>query len=217
MGNIRRNYKRNSQVKSIIMSHVQNNIKEYTIASLIFIIGVLLGVVFLNNLNEVQTVEISDYITSSINTLKNNGDINQFLMLKESISGNITFVIILWLMGSTVIGLLLVYLIVCFKGFCFGYTVSSIIYVLGTGKGVIFSIVTMFLRNIIAIPCTIALAVSGMKLYKSIMQDRRKENIKLEIVRHTLFCTFILILLVVSSFIETYITQNIFKYYINYI
>ena len=211
MGNIRRNYKRNSQVKSIIMSHVQNNIKEYTIASLIFIIGVLLGVVFLNNLNEVQTVEISDYITSSINTLKNNGDI------KESISGNITFVIILWLMGSTVIGLLLVYLIVCFKGFCFGYTVSSIIYVLGTGKGVIFSIVTMFLRNIIAIPCTIALAVSGMKLYKSIMQDRRKENIKLEIVRHTLFCTFILILLVVSSFIETYITQNIFKYYINYI
>ncbi len=217
MGNIRRNYKRNSQVKSIIMSHVENNIKEYTIASLIFIIGVLLGVVFLNNLNEVQTVEISDYITSSINTLKNNGDINQFLMLKESIAGNITFVIILWLMGSTVIGLLLVYFIVCFKGFCFGYTVSSIIYVLGTGKGVIFSIVTMLLRNIIAIPCTIALAVSGMKLYKSIMQDRRKENIKLEIVRHTLFCTFILILLVASSFIETYITQSIFKYYINYI
>ena len=120
-------------------------------------------------------------------------------------------------MGSTVIGLLLVYLIVCFKGFCFGYTVSSIIYVLGTGKGIIFSIVTMFLRNIIAIPCIIALAVSGMKLYKSIMQDRRKENIKLEIVRHTLFCTFILILLVSSSFIETYITQSIFKYCINYI
>ena len=58
-------------------------------------------------------------------------------MLKESIGNNIMLVFLLWLMGSTVIGLLLVYLIVCFKGFCFGYTVSSIIYVLGTGKYII--------------------------------------------------------------------------------
>ena len=137
-------------------------------------------------------------------------------MLKESIGNNIMLVFLLWLMGSTVIGLLLVYLIVCFKGFCFGYTVSSIIYVLGTGKGILFFIITMFLKNIIAIPCTVALAVSGMKLYKSIMQDRRKENIKLEVVRHTVFSIFILILLIASSFIEVYVSQNLLKYSINW-
>lgn len=216
MRNIRRNYRKNSRLKNILYTHIQNNLKEYTIASLIFIIGVLLGIVFLNNLNAVQTTEINTYITNSITTLKNN-DINELLMLKDSITSNITFVLILWLMGSTIIGLLLVHFIVCFKGFCFGYTVSTIIYVLGINKGIIFSIASMLLKNIIAIPCTIALAVSGMKVYKSIMQDRRKENVKLEIIRHSLFCAFILILLLISSIIEIYITQGLMKYCINYI
>jgi len=200
----------------IIASHVQNNIREYTIGSIIFLIGILLGIVFLNNLNEVQSFEINTYITDSISSIKTAEGINEIAMLKESISNNIILVILLWLMGSTVIGLLLVYLIICFKGFCFGYTLSSIIYVLGTGKGILFLIVTMFLKNIIAIPCTIALAVSGMKLYKSIMQDRRKENIKLEVIRHTVFSIFMAILLIASSFIEVYVSQNLLKYSINW-
>lgn len=200
----------------IIASHVQNNLREYTIGSIIFFIGILLGIVFLNNLNEVQTFEIITYITDSISNIKATEGINEIVMLKESISNNIVLVILLWLMGSTVIGLLLVYLIICFKGFCFGYTLSSIIYVLGTGKGILFLIVTMFLKNMIAIPCTIALAVSGMKLYKSIMQDRRRENIKLEVIRHTIFSIFMAILLTASSFIEVYVSQNLLKYSINW-
>jgi len=215
MKNIRRNYRKKSVLKNILYTHLQKNLKEYTIASLIFVIGILLGIFFLNNLNDVQTNEISSYIKNSITTLKNNNNINELLMLKDLIISNTTFVLLLWLMGSTVIGLLLVYLIVCFKGFCFGYTVSAIIFVLGTGEGIIFSISSMLLKDIITIPCTIALAVSGMKVYKSIMQDKRKENIKSEIVRHSLFCVFILILLIVSSILETYIAPFLIKYCIN--
>lgn len=218
MRNIGRRYNRrnNRKYKNIIINHIQNNLKEYIISSIIFFIGILLGIVFVNNLNDVQTSEIQTYITNSINTLKEN-NVKEISVLKESLSSNIFLAVSLWLMGSTIIGLLVVYLIVCFKGFCFGYTLSSIIYVLGTNKGILFFISTMFLKNIIVIPCTIALAVSGMNVYKSVMQDRRKENIKLEIIRHTFFSIFILILLVLSSFIEAYISQNILNYCIKYI
>ena len=86
----------------------------------------------------------------------------------------------------------------------------------GTNKGILFFMCSMFLKNVITIPATIALAVSGMKLYKSIMQDRRKENIKLEIIRHTLFAIFILILFILASLIEVFISTNILKYFIKY-
>lgn len=215
MRNINRRY--GKRYKNIIISHVQHNLKEYIIIGIIFIIGILLGIVFVNNLNEVQTEEIDLYITSSITALKENKDINELQTLQDSIKNNIIVATLLWLMGSTVIGLLLVYLIVCFKGFCFGYTISALIYVLGTGKGIIFFMCTMFLKNIIAIPCTIALAVSGMRLYKSIMQDRRKENIKLEVLRHTIFSAFILLLLITSSFIEVYTSQALLNYCIKYL
>lgn len=48
-----------------------------------------------------------------------------------------------------------------------------------------------------------------MKLYKSIVKDKRKENIKLEITRHTIFCLFVLFILELSSFIEVYVSTNL--------
>ena len=72
-----------------------------------------------------------------------------------------------------------------------------------------FCATSVLLQNILFIPCILALAVSGMKLYKSIVKDKRKENIKLEITRHTVFCSLILILLEISAFIEVYISTNL--------
>lgn len=202
---------------SIIKTHIENNLREYAIASTIFIIGILFGVIFINNLNDTQNNEIGNYISTSIENLKESQDINQLLFIKETIKENLTFVTLLWLMGSTVIGLLLVYIIVAFKGFCLSYTISAIFHVLNNGKTIAMLVSTMLLKNIIVIPCTIALAVSGMKVYKSIMQDRRKENIKLEILRHTCFSIFILIVLILSSLIEVYLSQLILKCCVKYI
>lgn len=202
---------------SIIKTHIENNLREYAIASTIFIIGILFGVIFINNLNDTQNNEIGNYISTSIENLKESQDINQLLFIKETIKENLTFVSLLWLMGSTVIGLLLVYIIVAFKGFCLSYTISAIFHVLNNGKTIAMLVSTMLLKNIIVIPCTIALAVSGMKVYKSIMQDRRKENIKLEILRHTGFSIFILVVLILSSLIEVYLSQLILKCCVKYI
>lgn len=207
MHTINKRYKSRSQ--NIIISHFQVNLREYTICSIIFLIGILFGIVFVNNLDNEQMSEITEYITNSIISIKQN--FNKYDVLKASIKSHIIIVSLLWLMGSTVIGLLLVYFIVCFKGFCFGYTVSSIIGVLGTSKGILFTLSTMFFKNIIMIPCTIALAVSGMKLNKSIIHNGKNGNLKLEIIRHTSFSIFILLLLITTSCIEVHISQNILK------
>ncbi len=85
------------------------------------------------------------------------------------------------------------------------------------GKGILFLISTIFLQNILFIPCILMLAVSGMKIHNSIMEDRRRENIKIEILRHTFFSLFVLILLIISSLIETYISKNLLLFLIKYI
>ena len=50
-----------------------------------------------------------------------------------------------------------------------------------------------------------------MKLYGSIMKDRRKETIKLEVTRHTIFSCFLLIALELSVLIEVYISSNLLE------
>lgn len=129
-----RGKRKESRFKEVIFSHIENNIKEYLIVTIIFLIGIVIGVIFINNISENQSSEITGYITSFTQELKDNKNINSLLLLKDSIKKNVVLAIFLWFMGSTVIGISVVYLIICFRGFCLGYTISSIILSLGIRK-----------------------------------------------------------------------------------
>lgn len=212
-----RTNKRESRFKNIIYMHIRNNIKEYAIVSILFIIGIIIGVFFINNISDAQQLEIHEYITSFINAIKDNQEINDLAMLKDSLLKNLGTVFLLWFMGSTVIGISVVYLIVCFRGFVLGYSIASFLYILGIGKGLLFIITSLLLQSILVIPSILALAVSGMKLHNSIMKDRRKENIKIEIFRHTFFSLFILFILALGSLTEVYISKNLLMHCILYL
>ncbi len=136
--------KKDSKLKEIIISHIENNLREYLIVSLIFLIGIIIGVIFINNVSENQISEITNYISSFTQDLKENKDINTLLLLKDSIKKNVLLAVFLWFMGSTVIGISIVYLAVCFRGFCLGYTISSIILSLGMRKRINISAISTF-------------------------------------------------------------------------
>ena len=74
----------------------------------------------------------------------------------------------------------------------------------------------LLLQNIIVIPVMLAMCVSCFKMYKSIVKDKRRENVKTEIMRHTIFCLVMFILLILSSTIEVLISDNITKMIIKY-
>ena len=137
-------------------------------------------------------------------------------MLKKSITSNLLTGIIIWFMGLTVIGMPVVYGIIAFKGFSLGYTLSAIIAILGK-NGIAFSIFALFVHNLIYIPSIFIISVSGIKLHKSIMKDKRKENIKLEICRHSITSFIVCIILVLAAFLEVYVSTSLLNNYIKYI
>lgn len=207
---------KNLKIVETIKEHIINNHKEYIIVTLLFIIGIFLGVLFVNNIQESQRVEIDGYFNNFIEKLKNTEDINQVELLKTSMGQNIMLAIVIWFFGTTVIGIPVVFGIVLYRGFCLGYTISVCISIMGLSKGIVFVLVTLLLQNIIFIPAVLALAVSGFKLYKSIVKDNRKENIKLEIVRHTIFSLIMTLVLIVASLIEIFLSTNLLRVIIKY-
>lgn len=199
-----------------IEENITNNIKTYSIILIIFLLGLITGIIVINNLEDSQG-EINTYINTFITDMKNGAQIDYFKLLKTSFANNFITVLILWFMSSTVIGIPIVYGEIGYKGFCLGYTISAIVKILGTGKGIVFVITSMLLNNIIFIPSIFILAVSGINLYKSIIKDRRKENIKIEIIRHTILSLLILLALAIASLIETYISSNLLISIIKYL
>lgn len=211
-----KNNKETFKLKSIILSHISNNSKEYIVMLLLFVIGIFLGVLFINNIQEEQFNNISQYINNFIEKLKNVQNLDKLALLKSSILENIILATIIWFFGTTVIGIPIVFGLVIYRGFCLGYTISSCICVLGTSKGIAFILSNLLLQNIIFIPALLAIAVSGFKLYKSIMKDKRRENMKLEIIRHTIFSALMAVLLSLASLIQVFISDNILKLVIKY-
>lgn len=209
--------KANSNIKNIIMTYVKNNSKEYILATLIFFTGLFLGVLFVNNFSEEKEQFITNYIFDFLNKFQNISQIDKKGMFLESIKNNFILAAVLWFAGTTIVGIPVVLGIDLFRGFCLGYTISTFALTLGVKKAMVFCILTLFLQNIFFIPAIITLVVSSIKLYKSIIKDRRKENIKIEIIRHTIISFIMLIILFLSSFVENKISIFLLKWGIKYI
>lgn len=206
---MKRTPRQKSMLKNMILGYINENIKIYAIVTLMFLIGWVIGIIFVNNSQEVQQEQINGYINTFIQGIKSDAEISKPEILKNSILSNLGITVLLWFLGSTVIGMPLIYIVILYKGYSIGCTISAIVASLGTGKGIVFILSTMLLQSIIYIPCLLSLAVSVVKLYKQIMEDRRTENIKIQILRHSIFCVFIFLMLVIAALIETYISTNI--------
>ena len=199
--------KKNITFQEIIKQDILNNTKSYIIVLGIFIIGILFGVIFINQLDNKD--EIINYINTYIDETKTIENIGLNDELKNDIKQNIGLVFLLWFSGTTIIGIPIVMGLILFRGFCLGYTISSCIYVLGKIKGLFFLLITIFMQNIIYIPSLIILGVSSVKLYKSIIKDKRKENIKISIAKHTITSIIVLISLIIASIIKIEISYRL--------
>ena len=206
--------KKKIDILNIIKDDVINYAKSYFIVLIIFVIGLFLGVMFVNQTGDKS--EIENYINTYIDETKTIQNGNYFSELQNDIKTNIVLVFILWFAGTTIIGIPIVLGMIIFRGFCLGYTIAACVYVLGRIKALTFIGITLLLQNIIFIPAIMILGVSSIKLYKSIVKDRRKENIKPAIAKHTILSLIILILLIISSIIKIGISYRMIVGLIKY-
>ena len=132
--------KKNKPIKVLEMlkEHVNNNKKEYLLITLLFIIGIFLGVLFVNNIQETQKSEMTTYLNNYIGKMKDIETLNHAELLKSSIGQNIVLAITLWFFGTTVIGIPVVFGMIIYRGFCLGYTIAVCIMALGLPQGILF-------------------------------------------------------------------------------
>ncbi len=207
--------KKKSQISSIIKEEIANNIKSYIIITIIFLSGIFMGVLFINKTDTKSDIE--KYINTYIDETKmiQNGD--YLIEISKEIKSDIILTVLLWFAGTTIIGIPIVLGIILFRGFCLGYTISACIMSLGKIKGIVFILTTTLLQNIIFIPAIIVLGVSSIKLYKSIIKDRRKENIKISILKHSIITMMVLISFIIASIIKIEVSYrliiNLIKYF----
>ena len=206
----RRKRQKKSKICMLIQENVSKNKKAYAISAIVFILGIVAGIIMINCSNAETQKTISGYLTGFIDSIKNREyQVDGRKLLIKSIWSNLRIAVIIWIAGSSIIGIPLIYVSIGYKGMCIGYAISAIVATLGSPKGILFALSTMLFQNIIAIPCILALSVSSLKMYKVILKSKGKDNIKFEIYRHSIFSIFMTIGLLMSSVVEVVISTTI--------
>lgn len=196
-------------MKDNIKYYFINHIREYIIVSIIFLIGVIIGILTINNSNNHQKEEITNYIQETIESIKNSDRIDNNKLFFTKLKSNTLFIILCGILGSTLIGMPILYLIIAYKGFSLGYTISSVMATLEVKKGIIFVLSSLLIHNILFIIAIFLVTVSGINLCKYIINNKKREQIKFEIIKHIVFLLISLIIGILAALSESYISYNL--------
>ena len=207
-------------MKNIFISYVLDNIREITIITLIMFIGFILGVIYINNMDNENRSIVNNHINEIFDYLKDSQDenkmIDNFEILKSNLKRNLIYMLLLGLFSSCLIGIPIMYFLILGKTFSLGYTMSAIIASIGTKSGIIFICSSMVLHNIIFLIAIYLVSISGKNLYKEVLGEER-ENIKYKILKHVIFIIISLLFAIGAALIETYISNTLFLMLRNYI
>jgi len=125
------------------------------------------------------------------------------VLLKRSLKTNISLVILVWILGCSLFGSFFMYIVIIYKGFSIGYTVSSIIATLGIKHGTVFIISSLVLQNLVFLPAIFMLSSRAIQLYHN-LHPNKYVNIKREFIKYIMVLPIILAISILASFIEVY-------------
>ena len=188
--------------------------KIMTFLNVIAIVGIIAGSIFMIVLskNDKETVlnSIKDFFDKLINNKFNFAG-----TLKNSLISNLLFSFIIWVIGISVVGVLIVIFIIFYKSFTLGFTISSIIYTYSI-KGSLLALIYVFPHMVMNLLIILYLSSYSIKLsiilIKSIL---KKDNLNFKAFINNYSKVFLIsmLFLIVTSLYESFIAPIILRYF----
>ncbi len=200
-------------MKVYLLNYVEKNIKEIILITLIIFIGLIIGIIYINSLTDENISKVDSHVNSVVDYIKElnceESKIDNTVILFSNLKRNILYIMLIGLFSLCIIGLPIMYLLIGFKSFSLGYTMSAILATLGTKSGIIFICSSMILHNIIYLIGIYLISISGIDLYKEIVVNK-SENIRLKIISHIIFIVISVLISVFAALVETFVSNNLF-------
>ena len=199
-----------------------NNIKfdkKYVLFALILVIlGVITGSLFIVILNNADKNLVIEYISNFIDNIKN-GNINNLDIFKNTLITNYIVILILVIIGFSCFLFSINILILFYKAFIVGFSLSAFILTYGI-KGTLFSVFYILPHLIINILIFCLITAFTLKISLSMIKYiiKRKE-INMRIYFNKYFSIIILsfIIITITGLYESYIVPYVLKLIVNLI
>ncbi|SHF58530.1 stage II sporulation protein M [Ornithinibacillus halophilus] len=134
-----------------IISHFNEHATIYIFMIILFLTGIIFGAILVNSMSFAQKQDLIFYLERFFGRISNEQSIDKVTILKDSFLYHIKFLLILFLLGLSVIGLPVVWVLLFIKGLVVGFTVGFMVNQLQF-QGFLLATVSIAPQNIVIIP-----------------------------------------------------------------
>lgn len=179
----------------------------------IVVLGIISGSLFLMVLNENDKSEVINEISTFMTNINTN-NINNLNSFKNSLIEGMILIILSWILGMSIIGVIFNIFFIYMKSFTIGFSISSFILVYKY-KGILSSLVYTVPSQLINILIILILGVYTLLfskyLFKMIFIKDKTVNLGKFFKKYVLVFGICIILCVISSLCEAYLLPSLLK------
>ena len=186
--------------------------KLFYLSLFLLSLGIISGAIFLVVINQNDKLVVIDEINTFISNINTN-NFNSLESLKTSLINNSIYLIIIFILSMSIIGILLNIFITYIKGFILGFSITSLIYTHGI-KGILSATIYIFPHQLLNIFSILLIFTYSLILTKYIIlffKGKKDINIKLFLKKYFYILLITLFIILISTLIESFITPALFK------
>ena len=179
----------------------------------IVILGIISGSLFLMVLNDNDKSEVINEISTFMTNINTN-NINNLSSFKNSLIEGMILIILSWILGMSIIGVIFNIFFIYMKSFIIGFSISSFILVYKY-KGILSSLIYVIPSQLINILIILILGVYTLLfskyLFKMIFLKDKTVNLGKFFKKYVLVFGICIILCVISALCEAYLLPSLLK------
>ncbi|WP_164668703.1 stage II sporulation protein M [Virgibacillus doumboii] len=137
--------------RNMAVNHVKDHATIYIFMIILFLTGVIFGAIIVNSMNFTQKEELFFYLERFFGQIADKEQIDNNEILKSSFFYHAKYLLLLFVLGLSVIGLPIVWVLLFLKGLVVGFSVGFIVSQIGI-KGLLLASLSIAPQNLLIIP-----------------------------------------------------------------
>lgn len=191
---------------------IKVNKKTLLFFTILLIIGIIAGSIFMAILSETDKKLVTDYFNNYISNIENN-KLNYLESIKNGLFNNLLYIIIIWILGISIIGIPIVTIMFFIKSFTLGFSIASIVFNYKL-KGCLLNFINIFPHQMIYFLIYMLITTYSiffsLKMINSII-NKKNMDFKIMMNKYVKILIISVIAITIGIIIETFITPSLIK------
>ena len=204
--------KKISSIKTLLIPSWKFNL----FVLILLVLGVTCGAIYYNLLSKSDLDSVFSTMNDFTNSIKNNS-YNYVQALLHSLGNNLFYIVIIFILGLSMIGIPFIIMLIFLKGLTVGFTVSTLIG-LYKYKGSLYSFIYIFPKEILSFISYIIIGYYSINfsilIFKQIFK-KEKVSIRKELEKYLVVLGITSFIGIITSLLDAYLYPNLFNLLLN--